>query len=473
MAIHEECGLFGIYDGSPEANVAYSTYYGLYALQHRGQESCGITVNDGGVLTSYKDVGLVHEVFDNDRLNSLGKGKMAIGHVRYSGDGVANRLNAQPLLVRHVKGPLAVGHNGALVNGQDLREELEVTGAIFHTTCDAEIIAYMITRARLASKSIEEALSMAMDRLKGAYSLIIMSPKKIIAARDPQGFRPLCIGTIENGYVIASETCALDSIGAHYLRDVEPGEIVILDENGLRSNRDHCGRNTGLCVFEYVYTARPDSVIDGVSVHASRCQAGAILAKEHPVEADVVIGVPDSGLDAALGYARESGIPYGTGFIKNRYVGRTFILPSQAEREEAVRIKLNVLKATVQGKRVIMVDDSIVRGTTSANIVRLLREAGATEVHMRVASPPYISPCYFGTDIDDKDKLIACKMSIEDIGKQIGVDTIGYLSLDGIKQIAANADCNCCIGCFTGQYPIEVPSVLKKDKYDFKIGEEI
>lgn len=308
---------------------------------------------------------------------------MAIGHVRYSGDGVANRLNAQPLMVRHIKGPLAVAHNGALINGHELKEELEMTGAIFHTTCDAEIIAYMITRARLASKSIEEALEIAMTKLKGAYSLVIMSPKKIIAARDPQGFRPLCLGTIDGGYVVASETCALDSIGAKFLRDVEPGEIVILDENGLRSNRTHCGGKTGLCVFEYVYTARPDSVIDGVSVHAARLKAGAILAQEHPVEADVVIGVPDSGLDAALGYARESGIPYGIGFIKNRYVGRTFILPTQAERVEAVHIKLNVLADTVKGKRVIMVDDSIVRGTTSANIVRMLREAGATEVHMR------------------------------------------------------------------------------------------
>ena len=473
MGIHEECGLFGIYDGSASANVALSTYYGLYALQHRGQESCGITVNDDGILTSYKDVGLAHEVFDQDWLLSLGKGKMAIGHVRYSGDGVANRLNAQPLMVRHIKGPLAVAHNGALINGHELKEELEMTGAIFHTTCDAEIIAYMITRARLASKSIEEALEIAMTKLKGAYSLVIMSPKKIIAARDPQGFRPLCLGTIDGGYVVASETCALDSIGAKFLRDVEPGEIVILDENGLRSKRTHCGGKTGLCVFEYVYTARPDSVIDGVSVHAARLKAGAILAQEHPVEADVVIGVPDSGLDAALGYARESGIPYGIGFIKNRYVGRTFILPTQAERVEAVHIKLNVLADTVKGKRVIMVDDSIVRGTTSANIVRMLREAGTTEVHMRVSSPPFINPFYFGTDIDDKDKLIACKMSIEEIGKQIGVDSLGYLSVDGIKRIAEGAHCDFCTGCFTGVYPIEVPEKMPVDKFCYKISEEV
>ena len=471
MGIHEECGLFGIYDSSASANVALSTYYGLYALQHRGQESCGITVNDGGVLTSYKDVGLAHEVFDRDRLQTLGKGKMAIGHVRYSGDGVANRLNAQPLMVRHIKGPLAVAHNGALVNAHELKEELEMTGAIFHTTCDAEIIAYMITRARLASKSIEQALEIAMTKLKGAYSLVIMSPKKIIAARDPQGFRPLCLGTVDGGYVVASETCALDSIGAKFLRDVEPGEIVILDDNGLRSNRTHCGGKTGLCVFEYVYTARPDSVIDGVSVHAARLKAGAILAQEHPVEADVVIGVPDSGLDAALGYARESGIPYGIGFIKNRYVGRTFILPTQEERVEAVHIKLNVLADTVRGKRVIMVDDSIVRGTTSANIVKMLREAGATEVHMRVSSPPFINPCYFGTDVADKDKLIACRMSIKEIGEQIGVDSLGYLSVDGVKRIAEGAHCDFCTGCFTGKYPIEVPENMPVDKFCCKIGE--
>ena len=473
MAIHEECGLFGIYDASANANVAWSTYFALYALQHRCQESCGIAVNDNGVISSYKDVGLVPEVFDADRLATLGTGKMAVGHVRYSSDGVANRLNAQPLMVRHVKGPLAVAHNGAITNAAQLREELELSGAIFHTTCDAEIIAYMITRARINSKSIEEALELAMQRLQGAYSLVMMSPKKIIAARDPQGFRPLCIGKLEQGYVIASETCALDSIGAEFVRDVEPGEIVILDENGIRSNKTHCGQHTGLCVFEYVYFARPDSVIDGVSVHAARLKAGAILAQEHPVEADVVIGVPDSGLDAALGYARESGIPYGVGFIKNRYVGRTFIQPTQGQREEAVRIKLNALGDTVRGKRVVMVDDSIVRGTTSARIVKLLREAGAKEVHMRISSPPFINPCYFGTDIDAKDKLIACKMTIPEIAKQIDVDSLGYLSIDGVKRIAEGASCNFCIGCFTGKYPIEVPDEMPQDKYCMKIGDEI
>ena len=456
MGIHEECGLFGIYDGSASANVALSTYYGLYALQHRGQESCGITVNDDGILTSYKDVGLAHEVFDQDRLLSLGKGKMAIGHVRYSGDGVANRLNAQPLMVRHIKGPLAVAHNGALINGHELKEELEMTGAIFHTTCDAEIIAYMITRARLASKSIEEALEIAMTKLKGAYSLVIMSPKKIIAARDPQGFRPLCLGTIDGGYVVASETCALDSIGAKFLRDVEPGEIVILDENGLRSNRTHCGGKTGLCVFEYVYTARPDSVIDGVSVHAARLKAGAILAQEHPVEADVVIGVPDSGLDAALGYARESGIPYGIGFIKNRYVGRTFIKPTQKERESSVRLKLSVLESAVKEKNIVLVDDSIVRGTTIANLIHLLKHAGAKEVHVRVSSPPFLYPCYFGTDVPSNQLLIASSHSTEEIRQLIGADSLGYMKIEDLQSMVG--DLPLCRACFDNHYPMDIPN---------------
>lgn len=474
MSIHEECGLFGICDTSQSANVASSTYFALYALQHRGQESCGIAVNDNGVITSYKDVGLVPDVFNKDRLAELGGGNMAIGHVMYASGGEGNRMNAQPLMVRHKKGPLAVAHNGALVNAHELREKLEMQGAIFHTTTNAELIAYMITQARINSKSIEEALEQAMDQLQGAYSLLIMSPKKIIACRDPQGFRPLCIGELEHGgYVIASESCALDSIGATFVRDVEPGEIVILNEEGIRSNRKHCGGKTGLCVFEYVYTARPDSVIDGVSVHMARQRAGAILAKEHPVDADVVIGVPDSGLDAALGYARESGIPYGVGFIKNRYVGRTFIQPTQGQREEAVRIKLNALAETVRGKRVIMVDDSIVRGTTSARLAKMLRDAGATEVHMRISSPPFINPCYFGTDIDAKDKLIACKMSIEEIGKLIDVDSIGYLSVEGIKQIAAGAKCDFCTGCFTGVYPIPVPEEIPQDRYCVKLGGEV
>ena len=457
MGIHEECGLFGIYDGSASANVALSTYYGLYALQHRGQESCGITVNDDGILTSYKDVGLAHEVFDQDRLLSLGKGKMAIGHVRYSGDGVANRLNAQPLMVRHIKGPLAVAHNGALINGHELKEELEMTGAIFHTTCDAEIIAYMITRARLASKSIEEALEIAMTKLKGAYSLVIMSPKKIIAARDPQGFRPLCLGTIDGGYVVASETCALDSIGAKFLRDVEPGEIVSITRDGIASDRSMVQEKRAKCIFEYIYFARADSRLDGISVYHSRIMAGRILAQDHPVEADLVIGVPDSGTVAAMGYALESGIPFGMGFVKNSYVGRTFIKPSQSMRESSVKIKLNVLTKAVRGKRIVMIDDSIVRGTTSERIVGMLKAAGAREVHVRISSPPFLHPCYFGTDVPSDDQLIAHNATVEQICQMIGADSLGYLSIERLKELV-EGDTGYCDSCFTGNYPVEPPT---------------
>ena len=409
-AIHEECGVFGIFE--PETtDVAQSAYFALYALQHRGQESCGIAVNDDGLINCHKDIGLVPDVFNRETLEKLGQGNMAVGHCRYSTTGTVNAVNSQPLVVRHCKGALAMAHNGNLVNAAQLRQDLEMNGAIFHTTNDSEVISYIITQERLKSKSIEDAIEKAMDKIKGAYCLIIMSPKKLIAVRDPNGFHPLCIGKTEKGYVFASESCALDSIGAQFVRDVEPGEIAIADETGLRSIRTHCGRPSSLCVFEYVYFARPDSVIEGVSVHAARRKAGALLYRQNPVEADVVIGVPDSGLDAALGYAQESGIPYGVGFVKNRYIGRTFIQPTQGERENAVHIKLNAMKETVCGKRVVMVDDSIVRGTTSARIVKLLRDAGAKEVHFAVSSPPFLNPCYFGTDIDSRDKLIACSMS--------------------------------------------------------------
>ncbi|MCI9669698.1 MAG: amidophosphoribosyltransferase, partial [Oscillospiraceae bacterium] len=398
-AIHEECGVFGIFE--PETtDVAQSAYFALYALQHRGQESCGIAVNDDGLINCHKDIGLVPDVFNRETLEKLGRGNMAVGHCRYSTTGTVNAVNSQPLVVRHCKGALAMAHNGNLVNAAQLRQDLEMNGAIFHTTNDSEVISYIITQERLKSKSIEDAIEKAMDKIKGAYCLIIMSPKKLIAVRDPNGFHPLCIGKTEKGYVFASESCALDSIGAQFVRDVEPGEIAIADETGLRSIRTHCGRPSSLCVFEYVYFARPDSVIEGVSVHAARRKAGALLYRQNPVEADVVIGVPDSGLDAALGYAQESGIPYGVGFVKNRYIGRTFIQPTQGERENAVHIKLNAMKETVCGKRVVMVDDSIVRGTTSARIVKLLRDAGAKEVHFAVSSPPFLNPCYFGTDID-------------------------------------------------------------------------
>lgn len=469
--LHEECGVFGIYSDK-ESDVAAQTYFALYALQHRGQESCGIVVNDKGVFSYHKDLGLVPDVFDEHNLKKLGTGNIAIGHVRYSTTGKSNRSNAQPLVVRHIKGSLAIAHNGNLVNARELREKYEMRGAIFHNTNDTEVISYAITEQRLEHPSIEKSVEQAMYKFEGAYSLVIMSPKKLIAARDPQGFRPLCMGKTDDGSVVfASETCALDSVGAEFVRDIEPGEIVVVDEDGVRSIKTHCGRKATMCVFEYVYFARPDSVIEGVCVHNARIKAGEFLWKEHPVEADVVIGVPDSGLDAALGFSRASGIPYGVGFIKNRYVGRTFIQPTQSQRSNSVKIKLNVIKDVVCGKRVVLIDDSIVRGTTSARIVGLIREAGAKEVHMRISCPPFTNPCYFGTDIDSRENLIACKMSVPEIAREIGADSLGYLSIEGVKSIAGDAGCGFCVGCFTGEYPIEVPKEMPKDKFERKIGE--
>ena len=468
--LHEECGVFGIFD-PVISNVARSTYFALYALQHRGQESCGIAVNEDGVFRSHRATGLVPEVFSAETLEKLGNGNIAVGHVRYSTTGNCNINNAQPLVVRHVKGTMAIAHNGNIINAFELRRRFELEGAIFHGSSDTEVIAYAITKARLETGSIEEAVEKAMDVIRGAYSLVVMSPQKLIAVRDPQGFRPLCMGKTNDGAVVfASESCALDSVGADFIRDIRPGEIVVASNQGTRSIESHCGQKSGLCVFEFVYFARPDSVIDGASVYEARQRAGAFLALEHPIQADVVIGVPDSGLDAALGYAKQSGIPYGVGFIKNRYVGRSFIQPTQGQREDAVKIKLNAVRSVVQGKRVIMIDDSIVRGTTSARIVRLLREAGATEVHMLVSSPPFVNPCYFGTDIDSKENLIACRLnSVEEIAREIGVDSLGFLSVDSVNRIAKNADCKFCDGCFTGQYPLEIPGQAPKDKFEEKI----
>ena len=471
-SIHEECGVFGIYTNKP-CNVASSVYFGLYALQHRGQESCGIVVNDRGVFQTHKGLGLVNEVFTRRVLDEFADGRIAVGHVRYSTTGNVNTANCQPMVVRHMKGALAIAHNGNLINALDLRREYEMQGAIFHSTSDTEVISYAITHERIHSGSIQEAVEKAMKRIRGAYSLCIMSPKKLIAARDPQGFRPLVLGELPEGegYVVASETCALDSIGAEYVRDIEPGEILVIDDSGLQSIRTHCGQKSSMCVFEYIYFARPDSVIEGASVHRARIRAGNFLALEHPCQADVVIGCPDSGLDAALGFAQTSGIPYGIGFVKNRYIGRTFIQPSQGMRENSVRIKLNALRETVAGKRVVLVDDSIVRGTTSAKVVKLLRHAGAKEIHMRISSPPFISECFFGTDIDNKENLIANKHTVEEIAQLIGVDSLGFLSTDSVVKLAENASCGFCTGCFTGRYPIEVPKEIPKDKFEMKFDE--
>ncbi len=475
-SVHEECGVFGVYSPDRE-NAAATAYYGLYALQHRGQESCGIVVNDDGLFNSYKDVGLVNDVFTPAVLESLGKGKMAVGHVRYGTTGANARLNAQPILVNHIKGRMALAHNGNLVNTYELRRELELQGSIFHTTSDTEVISYLITKERLTAPSIEEALSRAMDRIKGAYSLVVMSPAKLLLARDENGFRPLCFGRTEDGtYIAASESCALDAVGARFIRDVKPGEIVVFDKNGVRSIERHCGKaKKSLCVFEYIYFARPDSVIDGASVHEARIRAGAFLALEHPVQADLVIGVPDSGIDAAVGYARQSGIPYGIGFIKNKYIGRTFISPGQSSREDKVKIKLNPIASVIRGKRIVMIDDSIVRGTTSGRIVRLLREAGASEVHVRVSAPPFLNPCYYGTDIDSREGLIACQHTVPEIAALIGADSLGYLSVENAKKLAVcpeGEECGYCTACFNGEYPAGTPKETGKDRFEQKIGEK-
>ena len=453
--IHEECGVFGIYD--PEGDCARSTYYGLYALQHRGQEACGIAATNDRELTFHKDIGLVGDVFNERILDEL-DGTMAVGHVRYATTGAGKRENAQPLTLKYVKGTLAVVHNGNLVNTGSLRHYFEYRGAIFQTSTDSEIIAYAIAQERLKCGSVEEAVKNAMPMLKGAFSLIVMSPRKLIAARDPWGFRPLCMGKRGDAVVFASESCALDGVDAAYIRELDPGEIVVVEDGEVRSIRDNCPENIRghLCIFEYIYFARPDSEIYGQSVHLARRMAGRLLAQEHPVEADLVIGVPDSGLDAAMGYAEESGVPYGEGFVKNRYIGRTFITPNQQSREAAVRIKLGPLTNNVRGKRVVMIDDSIVRGTTSKAIIKLLREAGATEVHMRISSPRFISPCYFGTDIPDKQDLIACHHTVEEICEMSGADSLGFLSIENLYKIAPDASCGFCDGCFTEHYAVEI-----------------
>ncbi len=472
--LREECGVFGIYSPTT-TDVASTVYYGLYALQHRGQESCGIVVNDDGVFTSYKDSGLVNDVFSKARLMELGCGNMALGHVRYGKAGKSDRLNSQPIVVNHIKGRMALCFNGTLVNTYKLREELELEGAIFHTTSDAEVISYLVTRERLTAPSIEESVSRTMNKLCGAYSMVIMSPQKLIAFRDIHGFRPLCYGKREDGtYIVASESCALDAVGAELIREIKPGEIMIFDKNGVRSITEHIGKaEPALCVFEYIYFARPDSIIEGCSVNQARLRAGAFLALEHPVEADVVIGVPDSGLDAAIGYARQSGIPYELGFIKNKYIGRTFIAPGQSFRESLVRIKLNPISFAVRGKRVVLVDDSIVRGTTCARIVGLLRQAGATEVHMRSSAPPFIDLCYYGTDIDSKDNLIACRHSMEEIKEILGVDSLGYLSVENVTKLAPKKCSGFCTACFTSKFPTDIPDKIYKNRYDQKISENI
>ncbi len=468
-SLHEECGVFGMYD-MDGGDVASTIYYGLFALQHRGQDSSGIAVSDTngpkGVVSSYKDMGLVNEVFTKKNLAGL-KGNIGVGHVRYSTAGESTRENAQPLVLNYIKGTLGLAHNGNLINAGELRDELSRTGAIFQTTIDSETIAYLIARARLETPTVEAAVAKVTDKLKGAYSLVVMSPRKLIACRDPYGFKPLVMGKRDNAYIFASETAALDTVGAEFIRDVLPGEIVTVKKDGsIVSDTSRClpKEKEARCIFEYIYFARPDSYIDGMSVYESRLRAGRYLYEDSGVEADLVVGVPESGNAAALGYSLASGIPYGTAFVKNSYVGRTFIKPGQYSRESSVQVKLNVLREAVDGKRVIMIDDSIVRGTTSDRIVRMLRNAGAKEVHVRIAAPPFLWPCYFGTDIPEREQLIAYGRSIDEIREIIGADTLGYLKLERLSEMVDGL--GVCSGCFTGNYPMDPPTVDIRGDYE-------
>ncbi|MED9904258.1 MAG: amidophosphoribosyltransferase [Lachnospiraceae bacterium] len=469
--LHEECGVFGIC-APAEKDVAGIVYYGLYALQHRGQESCGIVVNDDGVFSSYKDVGLISDVMSGEVLSRFPKGRMAVGHVRYGTTGKNTRKNCQPIEVNHQKGKMALAHNGNLSNAYELRNELELSGAIFHTTSDTETIAYVVTRERLISQSIEDAVSRAMNRIEGAYSLVLMSAEKLIAVRDPYGFRPLCYGKTEDGsFVVASESCALQAVGAEFVRDLEPGEILVFSNNTVISRREHCKKTEKrTCVFEYIYFARPDSEIDGISVHEARKRAGEILAEKYPASADVVIGVPDSGLDAALGFSEYAKIPYEIGLIKNKYIGRTFIAPGQDNRLDQVKIKLSPIRQVVAGKRIVLIDDSIVRGTTSRRIVRLLREAGAKEIHMRISAPPFLHPCYYGTDIDSEENLIANSHTVEEIAAMLDVDSLGYLPAEALSQLAGEG--GFCAACFDGRYPTAIPENTCKNRFEQKLSEK-
>ena len=454
----EECGVFGAYD-MDGGDVAPTVYYGLFALQHRGQESCGIAVTDTygeRKVQSKKGLGLVNEVFDSETLHSL-KGNLGVGHVRYSTAGGSRAENAMPLVINYVKGILAIAHNGNLTNAIELRRELELTGAIFQTTIDSEVIAYHIARERLKTSSAEEAVKNAMKKIEGAYALVVTSPRKMIGARDPFGLKPLCLGKRDNTYIFASESCALAAVGAEFVRDVLPGEIVSITKHGIDSDMSLAiaPEKQARCIFEYIYFARTDSTIDGVNVYHSRLTAGKALAESYPVEADLVVGVPDSGLVAAKGYSEQSGIPYGMAFHKNSYVGRTFIKPKQSERESSVKIKLNVIEEVVRGKRIVMVDDSIVRGTTCANIIRMLKKAGATEVHVRISSPPFLYPCYFGTDVPSNEQLIAHSHTTEQIREMIGADSLGYMEIEKLKDMVG--ELSYCDACFTGKYPMKVP----------------
>ncbi|AEE16096.1 amidophosphoribosyltransferase [Treponema brennaborense] len=462
--LREECGVVGIYlnkkDQSAPFNAAKLAYYGLYSLQHRGQESAGIAVSDGEKIESHKAMGLVADVFTAEKLEELG-GQIAVAHVLYSTSGAAHIENAQPFVNRFKLGGIAVAHNGNLVNYEQLKEFLEETGSTFVSTSDTEVIVKLI--AKSYKKGLERALTDTIQMIKGSFALAVMTENSLIGARDPNGIRPLCLGKLDNGWILASESCAIDAVGGTLVRDIEPGEIVIINEDGVLSFEfgERTAKRT--CIFEYVYFARPDSVIDNIPVQEARLRMGAVLARETPVPADVVIGVPDSGLGAAMGYAKASGIPYAMGIVKNKYIGRTFIAPTQSEREQMVFVKLNAMKSDVAGKRVVIIDDSIVRGTTCRRLIQILRKAGAKEVHFRVSSPPVKFPCYFGIDTPCRADLISSAHNTEEICKEIGADSLAFISIDGMFEALRDANersYGYCKGCFTGEYPIPFPGEL-------------
>lgn len=466
--LRDECGVFGIYKFDDDTDIVEETYLALYALQHRGQVGAGIAVNKGGKIVHYKDFGMIPEALPEKELARLGNGTIALGHVKYSSGEAVDHENLAPLVMRYVKGQLAICINGTLTNYQQLRDDLNQGAAIFQSNGDTEIISYLIARARINTATIEEAVQTAVSQLKGAYAIVMMSPSKLIGVRDPMGIRPLCIGKIGSSFVFASESCVFDSMGGEFIRDVEPGEMVVVDSEGLHSYNERCGGKTALCLFEYVYFSRPDSVLDGVSVNMARQRAGELLAQQHPVDADIVCGVPDCGIESAIGYAMESGIKYATGLIKNKYIGRAFN-NRKRNTEYLMRIKLNALKNNVEGKRVIVIDDSILKGKTSRHIVDLLRRAGASEVHMRIASPMFKNPCYLTSDTTPKEDLIAAAKTADEICRYIGADSLGFLSVESLPQIAKECHLGFCDACFTGNYPLDVSNATREDKYQQKI----
>jgi amidophosphoribosyltransferase len=454
--LKEECGIFGIY-GHPEASKL--TYFGLYALQHRGEESAGIVISDGVKVREHKGMGLVPDVFSEGTLNQL-KGRTAIGHVRYSTTGSSMLKNAQPFLISHGGLAIAIAHNGNLTNAQELRLELEGKGAIFQSTMDSEIVIHLIARG--LNQGLEPALIQALERIQGAYSMLFLTQQQLIAARDPYGFRPLCLGRLNGSFVIASETCALDLVEAQYIRDIEPGEIVIIDAQGLRSLKPVQRERTAFCIFEYIYFARPDSMIFGHNVYQIRKRLGQALAREYQPQADLVMPFPDSGNYAAIGFAEASGIPFEMGVIRNHYIGRTFIQPSQGMRDFGVRVKLNPVKSVLKGRRVVIVEDSIIRGTTSRTRIKAIRAAGATEVHMVVSCPPHRYPCYYGIDFSTRGELIACQHNVSEIQKFLELDSLGYLSQEGMIAATGLARDSFCLACFDGRYPVSPDQAFSK-----------